>query len=297
MKRLFVWAGVVLAATLSAATGKAAFPGANGKIAVTGQCQRGGTALEQAIIVMDPDGSNRECIVELTETDGNPPYGPAWSPDGQILAFVARGDIYLSDPEGSETSRLTINRDAQGPVRWSPDGQQILFTYNNNVWVMDVDGTNQDRVAYRGQQAAWAPNGGKIAFVDFSRSDDRDRNGNQIFTMRPGGSDRRRLTRGIRPANFPAWSPDGRRIVFSRGSFSGAVLVVMKRNGTREREITAGRRGDLSPAWSPDGRWIVFARGYYVSEPRLMKVRPNGSGLTALTEEEEFIDAPDWQPL
>ena len=141
-----------------------------------------------------------------------------------------------------------------------------------------------------------APDGKRIAFVDAVRSEKRARNGNQIFTMRSDGTDRTRLTGGIRFGNFPAWSPDGRQIVFSRGGFSGAVLVIMDRDGTKEREITErGNGGDLEAAWSPDGRWITFVRGVYLSDPSLVKVRL-GDLKTVTMVDDEFVYAPDWQP-
>jgi Tol biopolymer transport system component len=274
---------------------RAAFPGGNGYLAFNGLC---GTTEQplNGIVVMQPDGSDRHCIVDFLGSGISSPYGAAWSPDGDRLAFVSGGDIYVSDAEGSEIQRLTIGREAQGLARWSPDGTQLVFTYRNNIWVMQSDGSNQRRLAYRGHAPAWSPDGKRIAFVHGVRSEKRARNGNQIFTMRSDGSDRKRLTGGIRYGNFPAWSPDGRQIVFSRGGFSGAVLVVMDRDGTDEREITnRGNGGDLEAAWSPDGRWITFVRGYYLSDPSLMKVRPDGSELITLIEDEN-VNAPDWQP-
>jgi TolB protein len=79
-------------------------------------------------------------------------YDPAWSPAGDQIAFVARGDndeIYLINADGSDLRRLTTNTwEWDKHPSWSPDGKQIVFWSNRDsgrrqFWVMNADGSNQ----------------------------------------------------------------------------------------------------------------------------------------------------------
>jgi len=79
------------------------------------------------IYLMDRDGSN---IRRLTEFAGTA-LSPAWSPDGQRIAFHGRGDgnsnIYVMNAAGSNQRRLTNEPRVDGRPTWSPDGREIAF--------------------------------------------------------------------------------------------------------------------------------------------------------------------------
>jgi TolB protein len=81
------------------------------------------------IYVMERDGSN---IRRLTE-DAATGVSPAWSPDGQWIAFAFaagrddKAQIYVINPDGSNQRRLTNDPPASGRPTWSPDGREIAF--------------------------------------------------------------------------------------------------------------------------------------------------------------------------
>lgn len=93
-----------------------------------------------------------------------------------------------------------------------------------------------------------------------------------VFSLRLDGSGRRRLTRTVEWEADPAWSPDGRRLAFSRGATnchggtcagtSEASLWLAYASGAPPRRLTRTADLDGSPTWSPDGRRIAFVREY-----------------------------------
>jgi len=79
---------------------------------------------------------------------------PAWSPDGDTIAFVSfrdgNGEIYIMESDGSRQLRLTTNEaDDLDPV-WSPNGRQMAFVSHlygpGEIFIMDDDGSNQRRL-------------------------------------------------------------------------------------------------------------------------------------------------------
>ena len=92
-----------------------------------------------------------------------------------------------------------------------------------------------------------------------------------IWTMNVDGSARTQLTSGPEPDEYPAWSPDGTKILFTRhlewdpdcGCWRQPHLYVMNADGTNVQQVTT-RPGMNSGDWSPDGTRIVYTGGLEV---------------------------------
>jgi hypothetical protein len=104
------------------------------------------------VYVMNADGSGQK---RLTYDTG---AGPAWSPDGQRIAFVSRQDqnfeIFVINADGSDPTRLTDHPANDGSPTWSPDGRQIAFTSDrdgkNQIYVMNADGSGLTQLTFEG---------------------------------------------------------------------------------------------------------------------------------------------------
>lgn len=124
---------------------------------------------------------------------------------------------------------------------------------------------------------------GKNGKLVFARFGDR---GPELFVMGSTGRHQVRLFAPGREGTEPAWSPDGRRIVFSSFSAEGtsAIHVASVASGRTRTLIRAPRPEYVANAtWSPDGMWILFERGQEEPyAPELYLVRPDGRDLRRL---------------
>jgi Tol biopolymer transport system component len=138
---------------------------------------------------------------------------------------------------------------------------------------------------------------GKIAFTS-------DRDGNrEIYVMNADGTDQRRLTNNPGVDDYPAWSPDGKRIAFlSQDQTGGYSIKLMNADGTGSSSLTtttvdqyfcinSGFACGLS--WSPDGNRIAFTDG-----SDIVVINSDGTGRINLTNTPSPIYEinPSWSP-
>jgi TolB protein len=105
-----------------------------------------------------------------------------------------------------------------------------------------------------------------------------------VMAIERDGSQLRQLTSWRGEDGWPAWSPDGKAIVFTsthNAGGTGHTLYVMKADGSRKRRLVRGVSGEF-PVWSPDGKLIMFSGdrpGAASDEGHLWVVRRDGTGL------------------
>ncbi len=131
---------------------------------------------KQIIFVSDRAG---EPVLYLANADGTdvqklemPDMGyvvdPAWSPNGQLVAFSWRRpsgnfDIYVMDIVGRQLVELTRDAGRNERPSWAPDGRHIVFestrTGTRQIWSMLADGSEPRQLTYSGQNESpnWSP--------------------------------------------------------------------------------------------------------------------------------------------
>jgi TolB protein len=186
----------------------------------------------------------------VDEATGETPV-PAADDAHERIAYLRAGSVYLLDPRGASGALAE-------PVRVSQRSAPAPET-----------------------APAFSPHGDAIAWASAQK----------LFVSAVDGSAARAVTDGKDSGDGePAWSPDGRQLVFVRGHAGERrdLYVIDFDAGGAARLVLAGKDaapGHVgAPAWSPDGAWIVFSADRSEGEGTgLWRVAPDGTGLQRLT--------------
>jgi Tol biopolymer transport system component len=156
---------------------------------------------------------------------------------------------------------------------WSPDGTRIAFQSDrsgglSDIYVINVDGSGLLRLTYDPVPAitnevhpAWSPDGTRIAFTS-------NLNGHyDIYTVRPDGSDLRRITSTTDSDLEPSWSPDGTRLVVRRVTTDNEWDIwILAADGTVAVRVSLPGF-QQAPAWRGDGVVITFTSRSALGQP------------------------------
>lgn len=188
---------------------------------------------------------------------------PAMRSDGARLVYrnVRSDAIGLAayDPATALFLRFTDFGEDSVP-HWSHEGNRIVFASNREgdrlwriytVWAEENGATSNHGF---GEFPAWHPSQDIIAY----RGCDERGNNCGIWAMNGNGGDRRPLTR-VQRDSHPAWSPDGRFLIFMSDGRDGNVeLYRMALNTSTVDRLTKSPSIDGVPAVSPSGAWVAF---------------------------------------
>jgi TolB protein len=161
-------------------------------------------------------------------------------------------EIYISDYDGANQRRITVNRQLNITPVWSPDARAIAYTsYRRgfpDIYVaMIYQGTQATPTNGRGQNwlPAYSPDGTRIAFTS-------NRDGNpELYVMNSDGSNVRRLTQHPAIDTTPTWSPSGTQIAFTSDRSGSPQIYVIGADGTGVRRLTTAESYADRPTWSP----------------------------------------------
>ncbi len=244
--------------------------------------------LRRRLAAMSSDGTQHSL---LTNTPGFD-YRPAWSADGNNLAFLRFDGTNLQEgiihilPAGSNTPRLVDPLNRYNHLIWMPDNRTLLATRNNpgtyDIYVVD---TNSGQVKQIGQNATeypqLSPDGSKIVLL-LNTGDLCNGKGctypNDLYLYDIASGQTTRLSGDGLPKMVLGWSPDGKTISFWLADEPSVTYQMITPDGT-----PAGSQVER-PWWadgwvrSPDGSQIAYAKNDTTNGAAEVYVRPTGEG-------------------
>jgi TolB protein len=243
---------------------------------------------QRAFWTVKPDGSDPQ-LLSPPCTAGPPQCapkeqksGPLYSPDGTKIAYgfaagsvrddigqIQFSEVYVMNADGSLPHPVTTftkhapYTEDVGPAAWSPDSSHLVISRamslagkprgGRALFVINADGTGLRQLTPwdlgASGRADWSRDGRRIVFHTLPPTEGP---GGDIYTIHPDGSGLRQLTHFHSKwvLGELAYSPDAKRIVFTKGADSRDVFV-MRADGTHVRQIT---RTELSENWPSWGR-------------------------------------------
>ena len=238
----------------------------------------------QDIFTMRPDGSG---LRQITDSDGDSEK-PGWSPDGRWLLYAASGPdyprtmgIYLTRSDGSgaprRLTRLTGTSFWQELARFSPDGKAIEYTEyrpaanpdepeESALIIARSDGSHPKQMTpweLRAVDADWSPDGRRLVFASRLASRDFiqsvavvDADGRHLRELTPddGLTFDGDVFVSYQESFNTVWSPDGKRIMFVRASYTDADgfdmgLMTTRPDGSHQAFVSDVHGEEHQPEW------------------------------------------------
>ncbi len=222
-------------------------------------------------------------------TSSGDTFQPAWSPDGQRIAYIQRvtsfSDLLVMPADGGEPLRLTQD----GPdssvysyeriyastwafyPAWSPDGATIAFAsqagppggapaaeFRISLFATPAEAGGERTQLYADEgghvgRLAYAPDGQSIVFAFGPAGEDAP----TIYRYTPAGGSASRLPGAPAQSYDPAWSPDGRWLAFAARANGRTDVFVIRSTGGPPIQLTS-LGAARAPAFSPDGKQLAF---------------------------------------
>jgi len=204
---------------------------------------------------------------------------PRFSRDGRLaisdirnLATTATASISVMNADG--TDRKIIFQDKSGAAMvptWSPDAQWVAFGFGGffgaretepaKVMMVRADGSGQAKDVTKGLPNSgfptWSPDGKRIVYRVWGKG------GLGLRELTLANGEVKTLTTAW--DNFPAFSPDGSLITFTRRSATTKDydIFTMRADGTDIKQLTSTPGNDSHSSWSPDGKYILWSSARY----------------------------------
>lgn len=205
----------------------------------------------------------------------------AVSPDGNELAIVIRGDVYVTNTKYKTTKRITDTPAQERSVSFSDDGKTLVFDSDvDGIWQLftaKIKNKDEKEFAYAtdieieplykcetsAMQPVFSPDGKKVAFLeDRSHIKVIDVETKKVNTALDG---KYNYSYSDGDITF-TWSPDSEWLVTSYMGplgWNNMDVAIVKADGSEVIDLTESGFNDYQPKWALDGKAVVYATGKY----------------------------------
>ena len=189
----------------------------------------------------------------------------AVSPNGKEIAFIARGEVFVTSVDESYTKRLTNTPERERFITWGPDGQSVVYcSERNGKWsIYKTEKTRKEEPFFYASTIV------KETSVLENNKDNY----------------------------LPAYAPDGKSLAYIEGRRTLKIL-----NLTTKQEVTLltpddlfhMRDGDKYFTWSPDSKWLLVDWSMSLSNSEVLLMAADGSKRVNLNESGYNDNSPKW---
>ncbi len=208
-------------------------------------------------------------------------------------------EIYTADYDGEGVTRATNRGSLNVGPAWAPDGRAIVYQgyptgfsdiYIHKLFETQVQPARPARGSERAQNflPSWSPDGTRIAFQS-NRDGPYD-----IYTVKPDGSDLRRLTSDRAWDGAPTWSPNGTQIAFTSDRGGSNQVYFMSADGGPATKLTSEPVKADRPTWALD--YIAYSAEVPGSGVQLKKIVIGTRQIVQLTDGPGSNESPTVAP-
>lgn len=189
----------------------------------------------------------------------------AISPNGKEIAFIARGEVFVTSVDGSLTKRITNTPESERFVRFTTDGKHVVYSSERD---------------------------GRWSIFQTKKSRDEE-----PFFYASTLLEEEVLVSNKLDNYVPEFSPDGKKIAFIEGRRTLKVMDLESKNSVTlltADDLYHMRDGDKSFTWSPDSKWLLFDWGKTLSNGEILLLSADGQQRHNLTESGYYDGSAKW---
>lgn len=194
-----------------------------------------------------------------------PSFSPVWSPDAQLIAYIAsrhgRKEIWSASYTGSDRRMLLELSSAKHGYqlrKWSNDGKRIFFEGEDGPSEIDLETGNIKLLDLSGIEGevkrgfSMSPDESRVLTTAYTDGE------SHLWAKILTGNNAIPIERGFAGSGIPGWFPDNETFAYSADKDGAYQIFIRGLMDTQPQQLTFGNSSSTDPIVSPDGRKIVY---------------------------------------